>query len=124
MFQEKGISEELLKLGYKTKLLSKGVEVELPLYLFSSIKIMEAGNTFEIIPRFGNLKRSIGIYIDIFAAIVGGIALVTTVEIGIGFKSIVIGMLFLACIWDVYRYIKTEQVSNLIENIISSQYYC
>ncbi len=124
MLEEKGISEELLKLGYETKVLPKGIEVELPLYLFSSIKIMDADHTFEIVPIFGNVKRNIGIYIDIFVAIVAGIAIVTTVEVGIGFKSIIIGMLFLACIWDAYRYRKTEQVSNLIENIISSQRYC
>ena len=99
------INNNLQMLGYKIEVFEKETVVKLP--LFCSVSIIEDGEVLRTESKFGRMSRTsstwlVTILLIIEVAIVS--FLLDDVRIQIFFSVSVV----CACIWDVYRYILTE----------------
>ncbi len=108
------LKEKILTLGYRVETKGDTLFVKLP--LFSSVSISSSGDTIKCIAKFGKVKRSIATWINsiLFPSLLIMLWFTESSLLFIGFMAF---MFLSAGLWDIYRYILTQNFINLAQHI-------
>ncbi len=107
------LSNELECFGYKIQKQSFGFEIFLP--LFCSIRIIQKQDRILLQPCFGYVTRIIATWMSVIIVLLLAIIMVLPIE---NLRYFFISCILLQAIWDVYRYILTENALNRIYYIL------